>query len=308
MTEIKNHHWGIDLGGTKIEGVILNADNLPEVVDRVRIPTEREKGYEHILGRINEVIEILKKNTGLAPASLGIGTPGKLDPRTGLLKNSNTTCLTDQPVKSDLEDLLDIPVEIANDANCFALAEATLGIVRQKNIDAQVVFGIILGTGVGGGVVINGKILNGTQGLAGEWGHNFLDESGGPCYCGHSGCVETVISGTGLEKYYRELTGQNLNLKEIVDRHKKGTDKAATDTINRLCHYFGKAISVVIDIIDPDVVVVGGGVGNIDELYTAGFDSAKSFVFNDGLTTTFLKPALGDSAGVFGAAMLVSGE
>lgn len=302
----KNHLWGIDLGGTKIEGVILDGDNLPKVIDRIRISTEREKGYEHILGRIHEILNIMSKNTGLSPARVGIGTPGKLDPRSGLLKNSNTTCLNDMPVKRDLEQLCRVPFEIANDANCFALAEATLGVVKQKDIDAQVVFGIILGTGVGGGVVVDDRILNGAQGLAGEWGHNFLDESGGPCYCGQSGCVETVISGTALEKYYFQLAGNKRTLPDIVELHESGKDAAATKTIERLCHFFGKAISVVIDIIDPDVVVVGGGVGNVEALYTAGAESAKRFVFNDGLVTEFLRPALGDSAGVFGAAMLVS--
>ncbi|MCL4158468.1 UNVERIFIED_CONTAM: hypothetical protein GTU68_023055 [Idotea baltica] len=195
---------------------------------------------------------------------------------------------------------------MANDANCFALAEARMGAVKKQNIKAEVVFGVIMGTGVGGGVVVNGKIINGRNGIGGEWGHNHLDDSGGDCYCGKVGCVETVISGPFVQKYYTSLTGEEKKLKDIVDLHRSGTDENATKTINRLTHYFGKAISVVIDIIDPDVVVIGGGVGNIDELYTDGVQAAKDFAFNDGLDTIFLKPELGDSAGVFGAAMLVA--
>ena len=162
-----------------------------------------------------------------------------------------------------------------------------------------------MGTGVGGGLVVNGKIINGRHGIGGEWGHNFLDESGGQCYCGKVGCVETVICGPFTEKYYKSLSGKEIKLQEIVELHRQGSDINATKTINRLTHFFGKAISVVIDIVDPDVVVIGGGLGNIDELYVDGVQSAKEYVFNNGLETVFLKPELGDSAGVFGAAMLV---
>ena len=199
-----------------------------------------------------------------------------------------------------------MPITIANDANCFALAEAKMGAVKSHNIDAEVVFGVIMGTGVGGGLVVNGKIVNGRHGIGGEWGHNHLDDSGGLCYCGKTGCVETIISGPFTQKYYTSLSGQEKPLKEIVDLHKAGVDDNATKTVNRLTHFFGKAISVIIDIVDPDVVVIGGGVGNIDYLYTDGVQSARDFVFNDSLETIFLKPELGDSAGVFGAAMLVA--
>lgn len=299
--------WGIDLGGTKIEGVILKSVTNPEPLVRKRIPTEQKHGYQHILHRIKELIDLMSEEAGGYPEKIGIGTPGKLDPKSGLLKNSNTECLNGMPFKRDLEEIVKVPVTIANDANCFALAEATLGAVKNHHIHAKVVFGIILGTGVGGGLVIDGKVLNGLHGIGGEWGHNFLDESGGKCYCGKTGCVETVISGTATQKYYQSLTGKALKLPEIVRLHREGKDPDATRTINRLTHFFGKAISVVIDIVDPDVVVIGGGVGNIDELYTDGVRSARDWVFNDGLETVFLKPDLGDSAGVFGAAMLVAG-
>ena len=299
-------HWGIDLGGTKIEGVILKSVEDPEVLVRMRVPTEQEYGYDHILHQIKKLVGLMSEKVGVTADKIGIGTPGTLDPKTQRLKNSNTTCFNGQPFKSDLEQLLKVPITIANDANCFALAETKLGVVKSKNIDANVVFGVIMGTGVGGGLVVNGKIVHGRHGIGGEWGHNFLDDSGGQCYCGKIGCVETIISGPFTQKYYQSLTGEKKHLKEIVDLHAIGKDQNATKTINRLTHFFGKAISVVIDIIDPDVVVIGGGVVNIDYLYTDGVKSALEFVFNDTLETKFLKPELGDSAGVFGAAMLVA--
>ena len=298
--------WGIDLGGTKIEGVVLKSADDPEVLTRMRIPTEQEQGYRHILNQINSLIGRMSKEIGSKANRIGIGTPGTLDPKTQTLKNSNTTCYNGQPFKSDLEQIIKMPITIANDANCFALAEAKMGVVKSRNIDAEVVFGVILGTGVGGGLVVNGKIVNGRNGIGGEWGHNYLDESGGQCYCGKVGCVETVISGPFTERYYTSLTGEKKSLKEIANLHAAGKDKNATITINRLTHFFGKAISVVIDIVDPDVVVLGGGVGNIDALYTDGATAALEYVFNDSLETKFLKPELGDSAGVFGAAMLVA--
>lgn len=298
--------WGIDLGGTKIEGVILKSAEEPEVLVRLRVPTEQQHGYGHILNQVKKLIDLMSKEAGGRPEKIGIGTPGALDPKAGTLKNSNTTCLNGKPFKADLERLIKIPIIMANDANCLALAETKMGVVKSHGIDAEVVFGVIMGTGVGGGLIVNGKIINGRHGIAGEWGHNYLDDSGGQCYCGKIGCVETVISGPFTQKYYTSLTGEKLNLKDIVDLHRSGTDPNATKSIQRLTHFFGKAISVVIDVIDPDVVVIGGGVGNIDELYTDGVKSARDFVFNDSLETIFLKPELGDSAGVFGAAMLVA--
>jgi predicted NBD/HSP70 family sugar kinase len=161
-----------------------------------------------------------------------------------------------------------------------------------------------MGTGVGGGIVVNGKLLTGRQGIGGEWGHTFLDDSGGPCYCGNTGCVEKIISGTALEKYYNERAPVKRRLREIVQRHKDGIDPIASETMERLIYFFGKGLANVINIIDPTVIVLGGGVGNIDLLYTEGVESVKNFVFNNRLDTVFLHPKLGDSAGVFGAALL----
>lgn len=298
--------WGIDLGGTKIEGVILEDPDHPEVILRKRIDTQAERGYRHILERIKLLIEQMSAESGIIPEKIGIGTPGSLDPQSETLKNSNTTCLNGRTFKNDLTELLNLPVSMANDANCFALAEYKMGSVKENHPEAEVVFGVIMGSGVGGGIVIGGKVVNGKQGIGGEWGHNFLDESGGTCYCGKTGCVEKVISGKNLENYHLEKFGENKKLKDIYQEYLKRSNQNSIHTINRLITYFGKAIAVVINILDPDVIVLGGGVGNIDLLYTQGIEEVKKHVFNTRLDTIFLKPGLGDSAGVFGAAFLVS--
>ncbi len=296
--------WGIDLGGTKIEGVVLNREDN-SVLARKRLATEAQAGYQHVLNRIKQLIDEISSEVGHHPQRLGIGTPGSLDPHTQLLKNSNSTVLNKQPFKKDLEKVLDLPIEIANDANCFALAEARMGVVQDINPNARLVFGVIMGTGVGGGVVIDGNVINGHQGIAGEWGHNFLDESGGECYCGKIGCVETIIAGPSLQRYYNEISGQTKTLKEIVALEKEG-DVHAKKTLDRLVYFFGLGISVVINILDPEVIVLGGGVGNIDVLYTRGVQEAAKHTFNTRLDTKIVKPKLGDSAGVFGAAFLVA--
>jgi predicted NBD/HSP70 family sugar kinase len=299
--------WGIDLGGTKVEGVILESITNPTPVVRTRVETEATKGYDHIIGQIAKLVANMESQSGLKPSAIGIGTPGVLDPTLQVMKNANTVVLNGKPLKKDLEKSLGLTFEFANDANCFALAETHWGIVKQQAPRARLVFGIIMGTGVGGGIVMDGKIWNGRHGIAGEWGHNFLDESGGPCYCGKTGCVETVISGPATERYYKSLTGEPLKLKEIVARHAAGTDPAAAKTIERLCHFFGKGVSVITNLLDPDVIVVGGGVGNIDALYSEGLAELGKFIFNNGVEVPLLKPSLGDSAGVFGAAALVAG-
>jgi fructokinase len=294
--------FGIDLGGTKIEGVVLKSAEDPSVLARLRLPTEAEGGYQHIVEQIAKVVAMLEAETGIKAQHLGIGTPGNHDPVVGLHKNSNTTCINGQPFKQDLAKRLGIEVRLANDANCFAIAEANLGAVRDALPSAEVVFGVIMGTGVGGGLVFNGKVWNGRQGIAGEWGHNTLIPNGNPCYCGNKGCVEAHIAGPALERYYTSLTGKKMKLKDIMKSVE--TDEAAKATKNRLIELFGKAIATIINAIDPDVIVLGGGVGNIDALYTEGVAEAQKHVFNARLDTLILKPKLGDSAGVFGAALL----
>lgn len=298
-----NFLWGIDLGGTKIEGVVMHKVSK-EVLFRERIATEAELGYEHIMNRIALLFGMMEQAAPEKCMRLGIGTPGAIDPNTNLMKNSNTTCLIGKPFGKDLIEKLGLDIQFANDANCFTLAEAVMGSVPEKKPNAEVVFGVIMGTGVGGGIVVNGKVLNGAQGIAGEWGHNFLDESGGTDYAGLDGCVETILSGPALEKWYTKLSGEERKLKDIVERHRKGIDQAATETIDRLTTFFAKAIAPIINTLDPHVIVLGGGVSNIDELYTEGVEKTKKHVFNTRLDTHFLKPKLGDSAGVFGAALL----
>lgn len=298
--------WGIDLGGTKIEGVILPSLQDPKPIVRTRIDTEAQHGYEHIVQQIGKLVDMMKAESGLTPERIGFGTPGVLDPILHTMKNCNSTSLNGKPLKKDLEERLQLECILANDANCFALAETHWGVVKEKAPDAQVVFGIIMGTGVGGGIVFDGKVWNGKHGIAGEWGHNFLDESGGPCYCGKSGCVEKVLAGPSLQRFYQSVSGHEASLKKIVSEYREGSNDHAKQTIDRLCLYFGKAVSVVINMLDPDVIVVGGGVGNIDEIYTDGVESIKKFIFNNRVDVPILKPALGDSAGVFGAAALTS--
>jgi fructokinase len=304
MSRKKPALWGIDLGGTKVEGVIMKSSSGTDTIFRDRVPTDAHISYEHVLHQIKKLVDMMETRAGYRPEKIGIGTPGTMDPQTGLFKNSNSIVLNYKPLKDDLEKILGMNVITANDANCFALAETRLGVVKEKFPKAEVVFGVIMGTGCGGGVVVNGKVINGLQGIAGEWGHNFLDESGGKCYCGKTGCVENIISGPALERFYFEQKGVQRKLKEIVSLAEQHSDPVAIKTIQRLNEMFGKALSVVINILDPDVIVIGGGVGNIPAIYERGIVYLKQYVFNDRLDTPVVKPLLGDSAGVFGAAFL----
>jgi predicted NBD/HSP70 family sugar kinase len=300
MASKKRLLWGVDLGGTKIECAVLDVADLLNPICRKRISTESEKGYEHIVSRIDELISSVKAETKETPELIGFGTPGVLDPKLGMMKNCNTVCLNGKPLHSDLAKKLGVPVRLSNDANCFALAEALMG----AGLGAQSAFGVIMGTGVGGGVVIGGKAIDGLQGIAGEWGHNVLEPTGPDCYCGKKGCVERIISGPATQDFYASRTGKKATLQEIHQAYLSGKDSAAVETIERLTSYFGRAITVVINILDPEVVVLGGGVSNIPELYTLGIEEAKRNVFNNRLETRIVKNKLGDSAGVFGAALL----
>ena len=297
--------WGIDVGGTKLEGVILKSPDGTDVIFRERIPTEAEQGYDHVIQQMSKLVTLMKKETGLIPERIGICTPGVSDPKLGVMKNCNSTVLNGKPLKDDLKKILGVDLTLANDANCFALAETKLGIVKEQYPEAEVVFGVIMGSGVGGGIVVNGKLINGLQGISGEWGHNFLDESGGPCYCGKTGCVETILSGPALERYYFDHTGNKKILKTIAHLADSKVDPTAQKAMQRLVHFFGLSLSVIINILDPDVIVIGGGVGNIDLLYDRGVDAVAQYVFNNRFETPIVQPLLGDSAGVFGAAHLV---
>ncbi len=293
--------WGIDLGGTKIECAVIENE---QAIIRRRLPTEADKGYPHIISQIVKIVAEVSAEIGERPTKLGFAAPGVLDPKTRLMKNCNTVVMNGHPMQTDIENALGIPVRLANDANCFALAEALLG-AGKKYRDAELIFGVIMGTGVGGGLVIRGKIIEGVHGIAGEWGHNILEENGEACYCGKRGCVEKVISGVALENYYAKISGVKLNLTEINANHSNGGDKYADETIERLLEFYGRAISTLINVLDPNLIIIGGGVGNTDALYTEGFERIKKYSFNPGaLKTIICKPVLGDSAGVFGAALL----
>ena len=290
------HRIGVDLGGTKIEGIVLDADGA-EVVRR-RVPTERERGHEHIVERVAALVAELRAH---APDAryVGVGTPGALSARDGTLKNSNTTCMNGRPVRDDLERAIGIPVAMVNDANCFALAETLRGAAQGH----RVVFGVILGTGVGGGVVLDGRIWAGPQHVAGEWGHHRIDPRGPQCYCGQRGCVETVLAGPALARAYGAATGTACDAADVVARAAAGETAAGT-VVEAYLETFGRALANVVNILDPDAIVLGGGLSNVDLLYTRGRDAVARFVFNDELRTPIVRPVLGDSAGVIGAALL----
>jgi len=288
---------GIDLGGTKIEGIVLDADGRE--VFRRRIETQSEQGYLHILDRIKSLHDELAANCSGALRTFGIGTPGTISPRTGLLKNSNTVCMNGQPVKADLEKILGRKIEIQNDANCFAMAEARHGAGAGKKL----VFGAIMGTGCGGGIVHRGEVITGAQGIAGEWGHTSLNPEGPLCFCGQRGCVETYISGGGLQARYIEQFGIKKSFKEIENDFYRG-DPQAMEFVKIFFRNFGRALANLINILDPDAIVLGGGVSNFAVLYSEGIAEVAKFVLNDRLETPIVKNRLGDSAGVLGAALI----
>ena len=283
---------GVDLGGTKIECVVIDEDQ--NILRRKRVLTPKNN-YDEIVNSIVSLVAELSHD--ISNFSFGICTPGVISKKTGLIKNSNTQCLIGQPLKNDLEEKLNKKISMENDANCFAMAEATFGVAKEYGI----VFGVIMGTGVGGGIVIDGNLHTGRNLLGGEWGHHTLYPDGNPCYCGKKGCVETYISGPALEKQWFESTGESKNLQEIVSNLDSDVGKKWKNTF---LENFGIGLANVIDILDPDVIVLGGGLSNIEFLYTEGKEFVFSRVFSDFIDTPILKNKLGDSAGVFGAAML----
>jgi fructokinase len=288
---------GIDLGGTKIEGVVLAEDGTE--IARARVATERERGYDHVVGRIADVFAALRAHVPEC-RRIGIGTPGSLSARDDTLKNSNTTCLNGRPLRADLARRLGVEIVMENDANCFALAEARAGAAR----GARVAFGVILGTGVGGGIVVDGRVWTGPQHVAGEWGHHRIADDGPPCYCGQRGCVETFLSGPALERAHVAAGGGACGATEVARRAAAG-DAVAAVVVARYVERFGRALANVVNILDPDVVVLGGGLSNLDALYDRGVEAVGRYVFNDELRTRIVRNALGDSAGVLGAAHLV---
>lgn len=286
------HKIGIDLGGTKIEGILL--DSSLNVITRTRLSTP-QNSYEKIIEEITFLVKKLSEN--LEDFSVGICSPGAISKKTGLLKNSNTQCLIGRPLTDDLENNIGKKILLENDANCFAIAEATLGAAKNYSV----VFGVIMGTGVGGGIVLNKKIHLGRTNIAGEWGHHTLHLNGNKCYCGKQGCVETYISGPALEKRWNEITGKKELLPNIV---RNTNSPYFSQWKQEFLDNFGTGLANVIDILDPDVIVLGGGLSNIDFLYSEGTKNVYQKVFSDLVDTPILKNSLGDSAGVFGAALL----
>jgi fructokinase len=292
---------GIDLGGTKIEGIAL-ADSGREL-DRRRVPAPRGN-YDDTVRAIAELIASIESATSQR-GTIGIGIPGTTSPATGLIKNANSTWLNGHRLEDDLARTLARPVRLANDANCFALSEATDGAAA----GASVVFGVIIGTGTGGGVVINGQIVVGANAIAGEWGHNPLpapendERPGPPCYCGRSGCIETFLSGPALARDYISLGGEDLAAIDVVARAEDG-DPRALQTLERYEHRFARAIASIINVIDPEVIVLGGGLSNITRLYDRVPAMWAPFIFSDHVATKLLRAKHGDASGVRGAAWL----
>jgi fructokinase len=292
---------GIDLGGTKIEGIAL-ADDGREL-DRRRIAAPRGS-YDDTIGAIVALVGAIEAAAG-ERGSIGIGIPGAISPATGLIKNANSTWLIGHPLDQDLARALERPVRLANDANCVALSEATDGAAA----NASIVFGVIIGTGTGGGVVIDGRIIAGANAIAGEWGHNPLpapaddERPGPPCYCGRSGCIETFLSGPALARDYAALGGDDVAADAVAARADAGDARAAA-ALDRYERRFARAIASVINVIDPDVIVLGGGLSNIERLYRRVPALWAPHVFSDRVVTTLVRARHGDASGVRGAAWL----
>ena len=292
---------GIDLGGTKIEGILL--DEAGAVVARRRVATPRDD-YEATVGAVAALARELEGEAGTT-ATVGVGTPGAISPARGVMKNANSTWLNGRPLAVDLERALGRPVRLANDANCFALSEAVDGAAA----GADVVFGVIVGTGTGAGIVVRGGVLTGPNAVAGEWGHNGLpwpepgEWPGPPCYCGRTGCIETFLSGPGLAQDHREATGRDWET-SAIDRAAAEGDPDAEASLLRYTSRMARALASIINVLDPDVIVLGGGMSNLTRLYTDVPRQWSRWVFSDRVDTALRPPRHGDSSGVRGAAWL----
>jgi fructokinase len=292
---------GIDLGGTKIEGIAIDDDGGVRVRRRVASPRD---DYGRTLTAVVDLVRDIERELG-ARGTVGVGIPGTISPASGLVKNANSTWLNGRPLADDLPRLLERPVRFANDANCFALSEAVDGAAS----DADVVFGVIIGTGTGGGVVVNRRVIEGANSIAGEWGHNPMpaprggEWPGPPCYCGRTGCIETFLSGPALARDYQNAGGRILTTPEIAARACEG-EPLASNVLARYEERLARALGSIINVLDPQVIVVGGGLSNIDRLYDAVPKLWAPFVFSDAVTTRLVRAAHGDSSGVRGAAWL----
>jgi fructokinase len=291
---------GIDLGGTKIEIIALDETGAERF--RRRIATPRED-YDGTLAAVAALVEDAEAVVGRA--TIGIGTPGAISPATGLMKNANSTWLIGRPLAEDITRVLGRTVRIANDANCFALSEAVDGAAA----GASVVFGVIVGTGTGGAIVVDRKVVVGANAIGGEWGHNPMpwperpEWPGPPCYCGRTGCIETFLSGPGMSRDHREATGETVDAIEIAARAEKGNADADA-TVERYARRMARGLAAIINVVDPDVIVLGGGLSNIAQLYERVPRLWVPYVFSDRIATKLVRAKFGDSSGVRGAAWL----
>lgn len=289
---------GIDLGGTKVEGIVT--DEKSNELFRKRLPNGREGGYEGIMITIKKLYETLTDFINHKPHTLGLGMPGSISRKTGLLKNCNIHFMNGNPFVDDLKKMLGHNLVVENDANCFALAEALIGAGAGK----QVVFGVIIGTGCGGGLVIDGKIIPGLSENTGEFGHSIINFETGPEWgTAPRGIVEAYISGSGIENEHRLKYGEDKKVPEIVEAFRNG-ESNSENTMDQFFEHFGICMSNLIKYLDPDVIVLGGGVSNVDEIYTEGLERTKKYVFHNDLYTPIVKNKFGDSAGVYGAALI----
>jgi fructokinase len=299
------YRLGIDLGGTKTEVILI--DPHGSVQYRRRIPTARHADaqveYDSIVEALSALVaDTLKHCPDAAGCTVGVGIPGAINARTGLVQNANTTSLIGRPLQKDLEQRLGRPIGMDNDANCFTIAEVRQG----AGLGYGMVFGIIMGTGCGGGLSIDGRLHRGRHLIAGEWGHFSVDPNGALCYCGNSGCVETKISGGGVERHYQHRYGHRLTMLQITQGYRDGDPKCQA-VFEQFLEDYGRCLGGLISLLDPDAVVLGGGLSNIAELYTLGLERVQRYAFHDHIQTPILKNRLGDSAGVFGAAWIGAG-
>jgi fructokinase len=294
----ENYRTGIDLGGTKTEAILLDPDGT--IVLRERRATPLAEGYRAVL---ESVAVLVRAAACQVPAgrgyTVGIGIPGSVDRVSGLVRNANSVCLIGQPFQADLEGLLGREVAVRNDADCFTLAECRAGAGAGHGL----VFGVIMGTGCGGGICLDGVVREGPHRICGEWGHFSVDPQGAECYCGNRGCVETKISGSGVAAAFAARYGERLRMDQIVAGAREGEPRCRA-AFGAFLDDFGRCLGGVISLLDPDAVVLGGGLSNIDELYREGFQRVRRYAFHGDLRTPILRNRLGDSAGVFGAAWI----
>ncbi|MCP4521931.1 MAG: ROK family protein [Cytophagales bacterium] len=290
---------GIDLGGTKVEGIVLDQDN--KELFRKRYPNGKEGGYQNVLDTIKTLYTDLCNYIDGAEHTLGLGTPGAMAKESNLLKNSNIECMNGEPFQEDLEKLFNHKIIVENDANCFALAEAVIGAGKGKDL----VFGVIMGTGCGGGIVYKGEVIRGLRESAGEWGHSTINFENGPSWRNSplKGLVEAYISGTGAQERYEEEFGEKLGMQEIVESYRDGEERAVK-AMNTFLEHYGISISNIIKFMDPDAIVLGGGLSNVDEIYSKGPKYIEKYCLSQEFYTPVLKNEYGDSAGVFGAALI----